>query len=121
MRAKHVSEAFVVATVTNSANLFTAAAAFRTALLTVRYFHGSRNNVVSTVPRVRTGRSAVRILATKSIFIFSETFRPALVYNQPPIQLVPGIRQPGRDAGHSPPYNTELRMGGFTTPSSYMP
>jgi hypothetical protein len=102
--ATHVSEALVVVVVvvTNSVNLFTAAAAFRTALLTVRYFHGSRNSIVSTVPRLWAGRSAIRIPATKSIFLFSETSRPVLVSNRPPAQSVPGIRPPERDVELSP-------------------
>ena len=115
MRAIHGSEAFVVVVVvvvvvvTNSVNLFTAAPAFRTALLTVRYFHGSGNSVVSTVPRLRAGRSAVRIPETQSIFLFSETSRPGLVSSQLPTQSVRGTRPPGRDAEHSPSYKPELR------------
>lgn len=90
-------------------NLLTAAAAFRTALLSARYFQGSRNCVDSTVPRLRAGRSAARIPATKSIFLFSAKSRPALVSNQSPIQSVSGIKQPERDAGHSPLHNPQLR------------
>jgi len=82
LRAIHVSETFViiVVVVTNSVNLFTAAAAFRTALLTVMYFHGSRNSVVSTMPRTRAGRFAVRI--PKKI-LFSSPKRPdRLLFNR---------------------------------------
>ena len=107
LRAIHFSEAFVVVVVTKSLNLFTTAAAFRTTLLTVRYLHGSRNSIVSTVPILRAVGSAVRIPATKSIFLFSETSTPTLVSNQPPTQSVPGIRSPERDGEHA--YKPELR------------
>jgi len=40
-------------------------------------------------------------------FLFTTTSRPALRPNQPPIQLVPGVKWPGREANHSPPSSAE--------------
>jgi hypothetical protein len=36
-------------------------------------------------------------------FIFSTSSRPVLETTQTPIQWVPGVKQPGREADHSPP------------------
>jgi hypothetical protein len=48
------------------------------------------------------------------IFLFATASRPALGPNQPPIQWIPGalslgVKQPRREADHSPPYSDEVR------------
>jgi hypothetical protein len=40
---------------------------------------------------------------------FSHTSRPALGPTQPPVQWVPGVKQPGRCADHPPPPSTEVK------------
>jgi hypothetical protein len=47
-------------------------------------------------------------------FIFSTSSRPALGPTQPlilwvPVALTPGVKQPGREAGHSPPTSAEVK------------
>jgi hypothetical protein len=48
------------------------------------------------------------------IFLFTIASRTALGPTQPPIQLVPvalslGVKQPGREADHSPPSSAEVK------------
>jgi hypothetical protein len=48
------------------------------------------------------------------IFLFTTASRPALGPTQPPIQWVPGalflgVKRPGREADHSPPYSAEIK------------
>jgi hypothetical protein len=43
------------------------------------------------------------------IFLFTTVFRPALGTTQPPIQWVPGKR-PGREADHSSPSSTDVKI-----------
>jgi hypothetical protein len=38
--------------------------------------------------------------------------RPALGPTQSPIQCVPGVKRPGREADHSPPTSTEVKNSG---------
>jgi hypothetical protein len=47
-------------------------------------------------------------------FLFSTSSRPALGFTHPRIQLVPGalspaVKQPGREADHSPPASAEVK------------
>jgi hypothetical protein len=47
-------------------------------------------------------------------FLFSKSSTPALGSTQPPIQWVPGVlspgvKQPGREANHSPPASAEVK------------
>jgi hypothetical protein len=42
-------------------------------------------------------------------FHFSMLSRPALGHTQPPIQWVPGVKRPGREADHSPPATAEVK------------
>jgi hypothetical protein len=51
------------------------------------------------------------------IFLFTNASRPALGPTQPPVQWVPGalslgIKQPGREAEHSPPSSAEVIVCG---------
>jgi hypothetical protein len=46
-------------------------------------------------------------------FLFTTTFRPALGPTQPPIQWAPGalplgVKRPGRDVDHSPPFSAKV-------------
>jgi hypothetical protein len=55
------------------------------------------------------------------IFLFSTASRPALGPTQPSIQYVlgalsPGVKQPGREADHSPPSIAGLKNGGAIPP-----
>jgi hypothetical protein len=57
----------------------------------------------------------------ETIFLFSIASRPALGPIQPPIQWVPGaispeVKRPGREAGHLPPSNAEVKNGGAIPP-----
>jgi hypothetical protein len=42
-------------------------------------------------------------------FHFSMSSKPALGPTQPPIQWVPGVKRPGREADHSPPTSAEVK------------
>jgi hypothetical protein len=42
-------------------------------------------------------------------FLFSTSSRPALVPTQPPLEWVPGVKQPGHEADHSPPASAEAK------------
>jgi hypothetical protein len=58
--------------------------------------------------------SRVRFPRGLEIFLFTTTSRTALGPTQPPIQWVPGalslgVKQPGREADHSPPSSTEVK------------
>jgi hypothetical protein len=49
------------------------------------------------------------------IFLFTTASRTALGLTRPPIQWVPGVlslrvKQPGREANHSPPSNAEVKV-----------
>jgi hypothetical protein len=55
-----------------------------------------------------------RFPAGLGIFLFDTVSRPVLGPTQPPIQWVPGalslgVKRPGREAGHSPPSNAEVK------------
>jgi hypothetical protein len=47
---------------------------------------------------------------------FSITSTPSLGPTQPPIQGVPGVKQQGRKADHSPPSSAEVKNGRATPP-----
>jgi hypothetical protein len=58
--------------------------------------------------------SRVRFPTGDGIFLFTTAFRTALEPTQPPIQWVPGalslgVKQPGREADHSPPSSAEVK------------
>jgi hypothetical protein len=46
------------------------------------------------------------------VSFFSTSSRPDLGPIQPPIQWVPGVKQPGREADHSPASNAEIKNDG---------
>jgi hypothetical protein len=53
-------------------------------------------------------------------FLFTIASRPALGPSQPPIQWVPGVTRPGREADQSPPFSAEAKNGGAILPLPYM-
>jgi hypothetical protein len=58
--------------------------------------------------------SRLRFPAGAGIFLLTTASRPALGPTQPPIQWVPGalslgVKRPGREADHSPPYSAEVK------------
>jgi hypothetical protein len=53
--------------------------------------------------------------------VYSRASRPALRFTQPPIQwaqgvLSSGIKRPGREADHCPPFNAEVKNDGAIPP-----
>jgi hypothetical protein len=52
----------------------------------------------------------VRVPVGSKNFLFSTSSRQALESTQPPIQLAPGVKRPGREAGHSPPFSEQVKM-----------
>jgi hypothetical protein len=50
------------------------------------------------------------------ISVFSMTSRPA----PEPTQWVPGVKQPGRESDHSPPYSPEVKNGGALPPPAHV-
>jgi hypothetical protein len=79
---------------------------------------------------LRAGRPMVRSSSPNSVknFLFSKSSRPALGFTQPPIQWVPGalssgLKQPGREAEHSPPASAEVKkmwIYTYTPPYAFM-
>jgi len=43
------------------------------------------------------------------LFLFATASRPALGPTQPPIQWVPGVKRPGREADYSPPSSAAVK------------
>jgi hypothetical protein len=68
-----------------------------------------RDSSVGIVTRLRAGRSGFDFRQGLGILLFSTAFRPALEPTQPPIQWVPGVNRPGREADHSPPCSAEVK------------
>jgi hypothetical protein len=63
---------------------------------------------------LRAGRSGFDSRQGMGIFLFTTASRPALGPTQPPIQWVsgfisPGVKQPGREADHSPRSSAEVK------------
>jgi hypothetical protein len=54
-------------------------------------------------------------------FHFSMSSRPALGSTQPPVQWVPGVKRPGREADHSPPTSAEVKKIGSIHPFPHTP
>jgi len=72
----------------------------------------SRSSSVNVVTRLHTGRLGFDSRQKKEFvfFLFLATAsRPVLGHIQPPIQQVPGLKQPRREADHSLPSSTEVK------------
>jgi hypothetical protein len=59
------------------------------------------------------------------IFLVSTASRPVLGPIHPPAQWVsgttsPGVKRPGREADHSPPFSAEVKNGGAIPPLPHM-
>jgi hypothetical protein len=52
----------------------------------------------------------------KGLRLYSSASGPALGRTHPPIQWVPGVKRPDREAHHAPPSNTEVNNGGGIPP-----
>jgi hypothetical protein len=86
--------------------------------------HSSVSRVYSPVIRIRGGATSwmaeeaeFESRRTKN-FLFLTSFRPALGPTQPPIQLVPGVKWPGREADHSLPTVAEVKKMWIYAPTS---
>jgi hypothetical protein len=66
----------------------------------------SRNNDWLLAGRPRDRSSS---LGRVENFLFSTSSRPTLWFTQPPIQWVPGVKRPRREAVHSPPASAEVK------------
>jgi len=49
------------------------------------------------------------------IFLFTTAPRPALGPTQPPLQRIPGVKRPGREADRSPPSSAEVKNAWLCT------
>jgi hypothetical protein len=60
---------------------------------------------------LRAGRPRARSSSSGRVknFLFLMSFRPALGYTQPPIQCIPGVKQRGHEADHSPSASVEVK------------
>jgi hypothetical protein len=88
-----------------------------------------RDSVVGLTTGYGLENRGVGVLELVGSKIFSTSSRPALGSTQPPIQWVPGplsprVKQPGREADHSPPTSAEVKkmwIYTFTSPYAFMP
>jgi hypothetical protein len=69
------------------------------------FSHKSRDSVVCIVTGYRLDDRGVRV----RVPVFSAASRPAMGPTQHPIQWVPGVKGPGREADHSPPDSAEVK------------
>jgi hypothetical protein len=53
--------------------------------------------------------ATIRFPAAADVLLFAMAFKPALGFIQPPIQLVSGIKRPGREAHRTPPCIVEVK------------
>jgi hypothetical protein len=85
-------------------------------MLCVRYIPVLKNSLtnrdssVSIVIRLRAGRTGFDSWQGQGIFLFTTASRPAPGPNQSLIKWAPGINRPGREADHSPPSSTEIKI-----------
>jgi hypothetical protein len=75
---------------------------------------------VSTVCRLRTGRSWVRIPAWSRDFSLPQNLQPGTgphtaSHSTCTVVLFPEVKQPTRGTGHSPPYSAEVKNEGSYT------
>jgi hypothetical protein len=71
--------------------------------------HFSRDSVVDAATGCELDDQRVGVQVPVESRIFSTLSRPALGSTQPPIQWVPGVKRPGREADHSPPTGAEVK------------
>jgi hypothetical protein len=74
----------------------------------------SQDGSVGIATKLRTGRSRLDSQQGLGIFLSTTASKPALGPIQPPIQWVPrvpssGVKQPRREAAHSPPSIIEVK------------
>jgi hypothetical protein len=70
----------------------------------------SRDGAVGVATGCGMDDRGVAVLVPVGPRIFtSMSSRPALRHTQLPIQWVPGVKLPGREADHSPPTNAEVK------------
>jgi hypothetical protein len=68
----------------------------------------NRDSSVSTVIRLRDGRSGFDVGQGQVFFLFATASRPVLGPTQPPIEWVLGVKQSGREVHHLSPSNAEV-------------
>jgi hypothetical protein len=82
----------------------------------------NRCTSVSIVTRLRVGRLGFDSPQGQRVFFFfyATASRLALGPTQPPLQLVPGVKRPGREADHSPPSNTAVKNAWNVPPPQFL-
>jgi hypothetical protein len=77
----------------------------------------------SSSSRLRPGRPRGRNSSPNRVknFLFFMSSRQTLGFTQPPIQWVPGVKRPAREADHSPPDSSEVKkMWIYTSTPPYV-
>jgi hypothetical protein len=69
----------------------------------------SRGGIVGIATGYGLGDRGVGVRVPVGSTISSQSSRPALGSTQPPIQWVPGVKQEGREAGHSPRASAQVK------------
>jgi hypothetical protein len=86
-------------------------------------FYNTTQQKVSIATSYGLGDRGVGVRVPVRSRIFSTSSRPAVVSIQPPIQWVPGVKQPGREPDHSPPVSADVKKMWIytsTPPYSFM-
>jgi hypothetical protein len=83
-------------------------------MIIIQFFIRSRDGLVGIATGYGLDDRGVRVRVPVGSRIFSRSSRPALWCTQSPVQWVPGalspeVKQPGREADHSPPARAEIR------------
>jgi hypothetical protein len=65
---------------------------------------------------LRTRRLGRDSRQEQDIILWSTVSKSAMGYTQPPIQWVPGVKRPGHEDDHSPPFAAEVKNGGAIYP-----
>jgi hypothetical protein len=83
----------------------------------------SRDSVVgiTTCQRLDDREVGVQVPVGVKNFHFSKSSRPALGSTQPPIQWVPGVKRPRREADHSPPTSAQVKKMWIYTSAPHTP